>query len=211
MGQVQEAKQWPQYQADSSLNPWEKINKSGAVVKYCAAFSPRGGRVSILKISTSCFLNLFSSIIEPVYVRAGRPGFDSRQGQTIFLFFIASKLPLSPRIKRSLRESYHQPQILRAEVKNGGANLHSPLHLHGVVLGHPAFILSVRKSNRLGSSTELANTLTVVCLCAHRCSSTPALNSEGRLAELPKNGAKLTRDCSEHAAPHQSESQATKL
>jgi hypothetical protein len=68
------------------------------------------------------------------WLRAGRPGFDSRPGQEIFLFSTGSRpdlgpaqppiqwvtVALSPEVKRSGREADHSPPP-SAEVKNGEA------------------------------------------------------------------------------------------
>jgi hypothetical protein len=62
-------------------------------------------------------------------LRAERPEFDSRQGQQIFLFSIASKEALGPNqppikwvpgLKRQGRKANH-PSPYSAQVKNGGA------------------------------------------------------------------------------------------
>jgi hypothetical protein len=78
----------------------------------------------------------------------GRAGFDSRQGQGIFLLTIAFRLALGPiqpplqgvpqalpsRVKRPLRESDHSPPS-NAEVKNEWIYTSTPpVRLHGVVL-----------------------------------------------------------------------------
>jgi hypothetical protein len=91
---------------------------------------------------------LHSSVRTVTRLRDGRPGFDSRYGQGVFLFTTASKttleptqppiqwLPgaLSPRIKRPGREVNHTPPP-SAEVKNGWSYTYTPLiRLHGVML-----------------------------------------------------------------------------
>jgi hypothetical protein len=74
-----------------------------------------------------------------------RPGFDSRQGQAIFVYTTTSRptlgstlspiqrVPgaLSTEIRRSEREAEHSLPT-SAEVKNGGAILPFPIGLHGV-------------------------------------------------------------------------------
>jgi hypothetical protein len=74
--------------------------------------------------------------------------FDSQQGQEIFLFTIVFRPALRPAqppiqqllgalslgVKLQVHESDHSPPS-SAAVKNGGAiYLHSPIHLHGMVL-----------------------------------------------------------------------------
>jgi hypothetical protein len=80
---------------------------------------------------------------------AGQPGFDSQQGQEIFLYFTNSRptlgptqppiqwVPraLSPEVKRRGREADHSPPS--STVKNGGAIPPPPIRLHGVVLNYP--------------------------------------------------------------------------
>jgi hypothetical protein len=75
--------------------------------------------------------NLGTGIAQSAQRRAGRPVFDSRQGQEIFLYSTESKPPLGPiqlpsqevtgsyilGIKRPWREAHHTPPS-RAEVKN---------------------------------------------------------------------------------------------
>jgi hypothetical protein len=74
-------------------------------------------------------------------------GFDPRQGQLIFLYSTASEpalVPFKPPIERVSadlfpglqrpgREDDHSPPS-SAAAKNGGTILHSPIHLHGVML-----------------------------------------------------------------------------
>jgi hypothetical protein len=76
-------------------------------------------------------------------------GFDSRQGQNIFLFSTATRPALeptqppircvlaavSPGVTRQGREADHSPPS-NAEVKNGGATPPFPLCLHGIVLNY---------------------------------------------------------------------------
>jgi hypothetical protein len=70
-------------------------------------------------------------------IRAGRPGFDSKRGQEIFIFFTASRpamVPTEPRgVKRPWREADHSPQS-NAEVKNAWSYAFTPPHLDGVTL-----------------------------------------------------------------------------
>jgi hypothetical protein len=83
-----------------------------------------------------------------VMLRAGRPEFDFRQGQEIFLFSVASGVlgptepeiqllqgVLFPGVKRKKREDDYSPAPT-AEVKNGGAIPPLPLCLHGTVLNY---------------------------------------------------------------------------
>jgi hypothetical protein len=89
------------------------------------------------------------SVSTVTWLRAGRSGFDSRQGLGIFLFTTASRPAMgptqppiqwvtgvfSPGIKRPGREADHSPPS-SAEVKERAElYLHSPVHLHGVMLG----------------------------------------------------------------------------
>jgi hypothetical protein len=93
-------------------------------------------------------------------LRAGRTGFDSQQGQEIFLYSAASHLALGPTqlplqwvpgalssgVKRpGGREYDHSPQS-SAEVRSGGVR--SPIQIHGMVL------------NSLSTGTALSATFT---------------------------------------------------
>jgi hypothetical protein len=90
-------------------------------------------------------------------MQTGRPGFDTRDGQEIFLFSTGSWSlwgPFSLLLdgyreigeKRPRCEAGHtSPRSI--EVKNGGAKLYSPIRLHGAVL------------NSLSTGTCLPSTL----------------------------------------------------
>jgi hypothetical protein len=85
--------------------------------------------------------------LNPTDCLAELPGFDSRRGQGVFLYFAASRLTLrpiqlpilwvpwalSPGVKRLGRGAVRSPPS-SAEVKNGGANPPHPIRLHGVVM-----------------------------------------------------------------------------
>jgi hypothetical protein len=76
-------------------------------------------------------------------LRAGRPGFNSRQGQETFLYTGSGAYPaflssgyrgraLSSEVKHPRREADYSPSS--AEVKNGDLYLHFPICRHGMVL-----------------------------------------------------------------------------
>jgi hypothetical protein len=92
-------------------------------------------------------INIYIDLYESVgIVRAGWPGFDSRQGQEIFLYSTASRSALgqsqpiqwvpgalSPGAKLPGHDADHS-HLSSAEVKNSGDIPPLPIRLHGVVL-----------------------------------------------------------------------------
>jgi len=88
-----------------------------------------------------------SSVSTVNVLRTGRPGFDSRQGQGLYLFSTASRPPNQgePGVKRPGRESDHSPPY-SAKVKNVWSYISTPPYVlmacliklrirhHGVVL-----------------------------------------------------------------------------
>jgi hypothetical protein len=96
--------------------------------RVLTTYSPSDVSLSIIECRSR------DSSVDSDRLRAGRSGFDSRQGQEIFLFSTASRPPLgptqppikwvpssiSPGLKRVGRETDHSPPS-SAPVKNGGA------------------------------------------------------------------------------------------